>query len=85
MKKILLGVLVVAASFGLGLAIYSGTQADETVEPDLPTHQFIQLPSQGRLINIECGQPCAIVSSPDGSAYIALLLDGDTITFTLPE
>lgn len=84
MKKILLGALVLVASFGLGFAVFSDTQ-DEVVVPDLPTHQFVELPTTGRLVNIECGQPCAVVFSAEANAYIALLLDGDTITFTLPE
>ncbi len=58
---------------------------DKAPETNLPMHQFITIPAESRLMSIECGQPCAIVASPETNAYIALLLNGDTITFQIEE
>jgi hypothetical protein len=80
MNKVLLGLL--AAVMFVACAT---PQAAPAPEPDLPEHKFLQLPDEGRLMNIECGQPCAVIFSAEANAYIALLLDGDTITFSLPE
>ena len=87
MKKfifITLSVIITSVFVFAALGALKEKKPKENTQDILPEHKFIDLPDKGRLVAIECGQPCAVIFSDKENSYVALLLDGNTITFKLP-
>ena len=65
--------------------LFSGCNLNEEQKKQVPTHTEIHAGQRYNVIALECGQPCALVRSEDDTAFVAILADGSTITFTFDE